>query len=75
MAAEAAEGEDEGESDTESESADDSEEADDGDDGEEGMLPVRPNRPWTDLPEAFDYKVFTTAFDEIVGATELCDED
>ena len=29
------------------------------------MMPVRPNRPWTDLPEDFDYKVFTTEFDEV----------
>ncbi len=44
-----------------------------GDEGEEGMMPVRPNRPWTDLPETFDYKVFTEQFDEVVEATELCD--
>ncbi len=44
-----------------------------GDDGEEGMMPVRPNRPWTDLPETFDYKVFTEAFDEVVEAQDLCD--
>src|SRR5690606_15769334 len=44
-----------------------------GDEGEEGTMPVRPNRPWTDLPETFDYKVFTEEFDEVVEATELCD--
>ncbi|MGZ3173029.1 MAG: cobaltochelatase subunit CobT [Croceibacterium sp.] len=44
-----------------------------GDEGEEAMMPVRPNRPWTDLPETFDYKVFTEEFDEVVEATELCD--
>lgn len=44
-----------------------------GDEGEEGMMPVRPNRPWTDLPDTFDYKVFTTAFDEVVEAQDLCD--
>jgi cobaltochelatase CobT len=44
-----------------------------GDEGEEGMMPVRPNRPWTELPETFDYKVFTEEFDEVVEATELCD--
>jgi cobaltochelatase CobT len=37
------------------------------------MMPIRTNRPWTDLPETFDYKVFTEEFDEIVEATELCD--
>ncbi len=46
-----------------------------GDEGEEGMLPVRPNRPLSDLPPAFDYKPFTTAHDEVIAATELCDED
>jgi len=75
VAAEAAEGDEQGESDAERESSDDMEEADSGEEGEEGMLPVRPNRPWTDLPESFDYKVFTESFDEVVGATELCDEE
>ncbi|HEU4959023.1 MAG TPA: cobaltochelatase subunit CobT [Sphingomonas sp.] len=46
-----------------------------GDDGDEGLLPVRPNRPWSDLAPAFDYKVWTTQFDEVVGATDLCDAD
>jgi cobaltochelatase CobT len=46
-----------------------------GDDGEEGMLPVRPNRPMSDLPPSFDYHAYTTRFDEEVAATELCDED
>jgi cobaltochelatase CobT len=44
-----------------------------GEEGEEGVVPVRPNRPLSDLPPHFDYKVFTTRFDEIVEATELCD--
>ncbi|MFL0413157.1 cobaltochelatase subunit CobT [Sphingomonas sp. 179-I 2A4 NHS] len=46
-----------------------------GDDGEEGMQPVRPNRPVADLSPHFDYKVWTTQFDEIIAATELCDAD
>jgi len=50
-------------------------EAEAGDEGEEGLLPVRPNRPWTDLPEDFDYRIFTPRFDEIVSAAELCDEE
>ncbi len=29
----------------------------------------------TNLPREIDYKVFTTAFDETVGAEELCDEE
>jgi cobaltochelatase CobT len=46
-----------------------------GDEGEEGMLPVRPNRPLSDLPPAFDYKAYTTKHDEVIAATDLCDED
>ena len=75
MAAEPSEGDDEGESEAEGETSDDMEEGDEGQDGEEGMLPVRPNRPWTDIPDSFDYKVFTEAFDEVVIASELCDEE
>jgi cobaltochelatase CobT len=75
VAAEATEGDDDGDSDSERESAEEQQEADAGEDGEEGMLPVRPNRPWTDLPSTFEYKVFTTAFDEIVAAQDLCDEE
>jgi cobaltochelatase CobT len=46
-----------------------------GDDGEEGMMPVRPNRPWGDLPPQFEYRPFTTQFDEVVAATDLCDAE
>ncbi len=46
-----------------------------GEEGEEGMLPVRPNRPLSDLPPQFDYRVFTTRFDEVIEATELCDPE
>jgi cobaltochelatase CobT len=46
-----------------------------GDDGEEGMQPVRPNRPPADLSPQFDYKAWTTQFDEVIAATELCDTD
>lgn len=45
------------------------------DDGEEGMLPVRPNRPFSELTPQFNYSAFTTQFDEEVAATELCDEE
>ena len=44
-------------------------------DGEEGMQPVRPNRPTTDWSPDFDYKIWTTQFDEVIAATELCDTD
>lgn len=75
VAAEPREGEEQGESEAEGEASDDMQEADEGQEGEEGMLPVRPNRPWTDIPDSFDYKVFTEAFDEVVGASDLCDEE
>ena len=45
------------------------------DDDGEGMQPVRPNRPWTDLPEDFDYKAYTDKFDEVIEAPELCDHE
>jgi cobaltochelatase CobT len=37
--------------------------------------PWRPNLSVLDDPEAFGYKVFTRAFDEIVNAEDLCDAD
>ncbi len=46
-----------------------------GAEGEDGMMPVRPNRPMSDLPPGFDYQPYTTRFDEEILATELCDED
>ncbi|WP_242149203.1 cobaltochelatase subunit CobT [Sphingomonas sp. BAUL-RG-20F-R05-02] len=46
-----------------------------GDDGEDGMLPTRPNRPTSDFPPQFEYKAWTTKFDEVVAATDLCDAD
>jgi cobaltochelatase CobT len=45
-----------------------------GEEGEEGALPIRPNRPMSDLPPQFDYRVFTGKYDEVVEAVELCDE-
>ncbi len=71
----ASQGEEDGDSEAESEIAEDDSESDDGEDGEEGMLPVRPNRPWTDLPSSFDYKVWTDKFDEVISANELCDDE
>jgi len=75
VAGEPSEGEDDGEGEVEQQVEDDNAEAEAGDDGEEGMLPVRPNRPWTDIPGNFDYKVFTEQFDEVVAAQDLCDEE
>ncbi|MBO9602680.1 MAG: cobaltochelatase subunit CobT [Novosphingobium sp.] len=69
------EGEEEGEHEQEAGQDQESADGDIGDEGEEGMMPVRPNRPWTEDPANFDYKVFTEEFDEVVSAAELCDED
>lgn len=46
-----------------------------GDEGEDGVMPVRPNRPLSDLPPEFDYHAYTSQFDEIIAATDLCDEE
>ncbi len=75
VASDAAQGEDDGDSDSEQELGDQDQDAEAGDEGDEGMLPVRPNRPWTDLPGSFDYKTYSQAFDEVVNASDLCDED
>jgi len=73
VAGESAEGDGDEDTSEEVEREQEMKEGDPGDEGEEGMMPVRPNRPWTDLPETFDYKVYTEEFDEVVEATELCD--
>ena len=75
VAAEPSEGDEDGDSEAEREVDDDNADAEEGDEGEEGMLPVRPNRPWTELPSKFDYKAYTEKFDEVVSASELCDEE
>ncbi|MGQ0588133.1 MAG: cobaltochelatase subunit CobT [Sphingosinicella sp.] len=46
-----------------------------GEEGEEGVVPARPNRPLSDLPPSFDYKVFTRQYDEEIEASALCDEE
>lgn len=46
-----------------------------GDEGEEGMLPVRPNRPDFEAGPKVEYSAYTTRFDEVVEADELCDEE
>jgi cobaltochelatase CobT len=74
--AEQSEGEAEAGEDQQMEAESDMEgEGEPGDEGDEGMLPVRPNRPLSDLPPHFDYKAWSTAFDEEVAAIDLCDED
>ncbi|WP_294263792.1 cobaltochelatase subunit CobT [uncultured Sphingomonas sp.] len=47
----------------------------DGDEGRDGMLPTRPNKPFSDFAPSFEYKPFTTQFDEVVAATDLCDDE
>jgi cobaltochelatase CobT len=46
-----------------------------GDEAEAGAMPARPNRPLSDLPLQFGYRIFTTRFDEVVTAADLCDEE
>ncbi|WP_109809312.1 cobaltochelatase subunit CobT [Sphingosinithalassobacter portus] len=65
----------EGEGEREQEEGFDDADGESGDDGEEGMMPVRPNRPWSDLPPQFEYRAFTTKFDEVIAATDLCDSE
>ncbi len=75
VAGELAEGDDDGDGERDMSSQDDLADGEPADEGEEGMQPVRPNRPWTDIPAGFDYKAWTTKFDEVVEAPELCDPD
>jgi cobaltochelatase CobT len=75
MAGEQAEGDEQGDADAEMISEEEMGEGEPGDEGEEGMMPVRPNRPWTDIPDGFDYTAYTEKFDEIVEADELCDPE
>ena len=55
--------------------ADQISEAEMGEDGREGMTPWRPNTPLADLPPDFDYRAYSTRYDETVGADELCDPE
>ena len=75
MAGETSDGGEDGEQEADPNEIEDSADADIADDGDEGMLPTRPNRPWTDLPDGFDYKAYTEQFDEVIAASDLCDED
>jgi cobaltochelatase CobT len=67
--------ESDGEGDAEGEEMADDDQAEGGDGEQEGMLPVRPNRPPAELTPGFDYKAWTTDFDEVIAADELCDPD
>ena len=50
-------------------------EAEMGDDADEGRTPWRPNTPLSDLPPDFDYKAYSTKYDETISADELCDPE
>ncbi len=75
VAGDTTEGDEQGEEQDQTETSEDTADADMADEGEEGMLPTRPNRPWTDLPDSWEYKAYTTQYDEVVSASELCDEE
>ena len=64
-----------GESQDQSQESFDDLDGDPGDDGDEGSQPTRPNRPLIDPSAQFDYKPWTTQFDEVIAAGELCDAD
>lgn len=69
-----AEDQETGESEAADASADDY--ADDEDlDAETAGETKRQDDPFSSFAKDFDYKVFTTEFDEMVGAEELCDEE
>ncbi|UVO55367.1 cobaltochelatase subunit CobT [Sphingomonas sp. SUN039] len=65
----------EGEGEAEGEELSDEDSQEGGEGEQEGMLPVRPNRPPAELTPGFDYKAWTTEFDEVIAADELCDPD
>ncbi len=64
-----------GEGETDGEQMADDEDGEAGDGDQEGILPVRPNRTPADLTPGFDYRSWTTAYDEVIAADELCDPD
>ena len=66
---------DEGEGEDEGEESPDDLDGEPGEEGDEGMQPMRPNRPPADTAPQFDYKPWTTQFDEVVTAADLCDAD
>jgi len=72
---ETADGEADGDAEQDSDGEQELDDGDPSDEEGEGMQPVRPNRPWTDLPKDFDYTHYTEKFDEVVEAPELCDHE
>ncbi len=47
----------------------------DSDDAPDGSEPWRPQTPFSNMPVEPLYKVFTTAFDEVISAEDLCDPE
>ena len=45
------------------------------DEGTEGVVPWRPNTPQSDLIPNFDYRAYTSEFDEVIRAEDLCDTE
>ncbi|GAB4121894.1 MAG: cobaltochelatase subunit CobT [Rhodothalassiaceae bacterium] len=41
----------------------------------EGAMPARPNRPLPDMPKTPFYKAFTTEYDEVIRAEDLCETE
>ena len=66
---------DEGDGEQSADDAADDGDGEPGDEGEEGMQPTRPNRPLADPSAQFDYRPWSTQFDEVIAATDLCDAD
>ncbi len=66
---------DEASEETEDDAADSESDGDGDAQDDEGAMPVRPNRPFSDLSPDFNYTAYTTKFDEVVTATDLCDMD
>ena len=75
IAGEPTEGEGEDGDDTDTAEGEEMADGEPSDEGEEGIQPVRPNRPWTDIPNDFEYTYFTDKFDEEISAPELCDTE
>lgn len=75
IAGEPSEGEGDGGDDTDTAEGEEMADGEQSEEGDEGMLPVRPNRPWTDIPNDFEYTYFTDKFDEVIEAPELCDAE
>jgi cobaltochelatase CobT len=56
----------------ETDAADFDGEGEEGEGGDEAVQPARPNRPPADTPGFLDYQAYTSRFDEVVEAVELC---